>query len=114
MISQNLDSKLGSLESLKVRVRCGFRSFLDHSCWTRLLETPACRAMLRTLQRLRFLGGRVTSLSTVLSFPADKLSGRPLRLASASPLIPRRANRPRHLQTMGWEICRVEAISSLG
>src|SRR5213592_4415962 len=75
MISQNLDSKLGSLESLKVRVRCGFRSFLDHSCWTRLLETPACRAMLRTLQRLRFLGGRVTSLSTVLSFPADKLSG---------------------------------------
>src|SRR5947209_13260027 len=51
MTSQNLASKAGSLESLKVRVRWGLNSFWAQSFCTVLLLRPAWRAMERTLQR---------------------------------------------------------------
>lgn len=51
MTSQNFSSKLGSLDSLNVRVRCGFMSLAAHIRWTLAGEIPATCAMLRQLQR---------------------------------------------------------------
>ena len=51
MTSQHFSSKFGSLDSLKVRVRCGFMSLATHIRWTLAGEMPATRAMLRQLQR---------------------------------------------------------------
>jgi hypothetical protein len=51
MTSQNFSSKFGSLDSLKVRVRCGFMSFAAPMRWTLAGEIPATRAVLRQLQR---------------------------------------------------------------
>jgi hypothetical protein len=59
------EDKAGSLESLKVRVTCGFSSFFDQIRCTVLAEIPARRAMLRTLHRARLAGGHVTSVTTV-------------------------------------------------
>lgn len=49
MTSQNLSSKFGSLDSLKVRVRCGFMSLAAHIRWTPAGEVPATRAKLRQI-----------------------------------------------------------------
>jgi hypothetical protein len=69
--SQNFSSNFGSLDSLKVRTTCGFRSFRDQMRCTELRETPAWRAMLRVLHRFQRLGGRVASERTrATSHPA--------------------------------------------
>jgi hypothetical protein len=91
MTSQNLASKAGSLESLKVRVRWGLRSFWAQSLCTVLLLTPAWSAMERTLQRVRGAGGWTTSLKTVLTFWGSSVLGRPGRGSSSKAAKPARA-----------------------
>ena len=76
--SQNFNSNSGSRESLKVRVRCGFRSFAFQIRCTLSCEIPTGRAMLRTLHRRRPFGGWVTFVSTCSTFCLGSERVRPL------------------------------------
>ena len=75
MTSQNLLSKCFSLESLKVRVTCGFISLALQTRWTVALETPRDLAMLRVDHRVRLAGGcvaRTIIFSRIFGLGGDK------------------------------------------
>src|SRR5580692_6608957 len=61
MTSQNFSSKRLSLDSLKVRDRCGLMSLAAHRRCTLAGEIAAARAIVRQLHRPRW-GGGVTAL----------------------------------------------------
>ena len=54
-----------SLESLKVRERCGLMSLAAHTRWTLAFEMPVARAIVRQLHRPSVAGG-VTAISTTM------------------------------------------------
>jgi hypothetical protein len=99
MTSQNLTSKCGSLESLKILVRCGLRSFLAQSRWTVAFETPRAAAMVRTLQRARRGGGWVTSVRMRRLTSTGMVGLRPLRGRSCKAPSRSRPKRARVLPT---------------
>ena len=85
MTSQNLVSNCLSLDSLKVRERCGLIAFAAHRRCTLACEIPASRAMVRQLHRARVAGG-VTALSNTMRTASGGNNGlRPRPGASPSP-----------------------------
>src|SRR5204862_2785387 len=102
--SQNFSSNFGSFESLKVLVMCGFRSFLAQMRCTVECEMPTWRPMLRTLQRLRLLGGRVASVMTRAILAAGKDGLRPRPPLSASPSSPAFSIRDDQIETVRIDV----------
>jgi hypothetical protein len=113
MTSQNFSSNLGSFESLNVRTTCGFKSFRDQMRCTVLDEIPACRAMLRTLQRVRPLRGRVTSVMTFATSSSGRDGFWPLPALSSSPARPDVSKRDDHSQTVLGEVFSRPATSPM-
>jgi hypothetical protein len=75
MRSQNFSSKRLSVDSLKVRERCGLMSLAAHRRCTLAGEIPAARAVARQLHRPRW-GGGVSACSTACHGPAtDRVFG---------------------------------------
>jgi len=101
-----------SVDSLNVLVTCGFKSFFDQMRCTVLCETPAWRPMLRTLQRLRPFGGRVTSVTTRSTFFVGIEGLRPRPAASSSPASPRVSKRFDHVETRFAVVFNRSAISA--
>ena len=88
MTSQNLVSKFGSRDSLKVRVRWGLISLAAQIRCTLAGDTPVWRAIERTLQRVRFGGGCVACVM-MRSFVASGIDGfGPRPGASSNPARP--------------------------
>ncbi|MCY1537154.1 hypothetical protein D9M68_726400 [compost metagenome] len=85
MTSQNFSSKCWSLDSLKVRVRCGLMALAAQIRCTLAGEIPATRAMLRQLQRGCPTGGWVTCSTARLKASAGKDGLRPRPGASINP-----------------------------
>src|SRR5215469_10963945 len=85
MTSQNFFSNCLSLDSLKVRVRCGLMSLAAHKRWTVAFDTPAMRAIVRQLHRPSVAGG-VTALSRTMRTASSGTEGlRPRPVASSNP-----------------------------
>src|SRR6516162_4942763 len=85
MTSQNFFSNCLSLDSLKVRVRCGLMSLAAHKRWTVAFDTPAMRAIVRQLHRPSVAGG-VTALSRTTRTASSGTEGlRPRPVASSNP-----------------------------
>jgi hypothetical protein len=97
---------------LKVLVTCGFKSFFDQMRCTVLCEMPTWRPMLRTRQRLRPFGGRVTSVTTRSIFFAGIEGLRPRPAASSRPASPRISKRLDHTETRFAVVFNRTAISA--
>jgi hypothetical protein len=67
--------------------------------------------MLRTLQRVRPLGGRVTVVSTFVTMAVANDTGRPERGASSNPARRSRVKRRRHTPTVWGVVASSAAIS---
>jgi hypothetical protein len=98
---------------LNVFTTCGFKPFFDQTRCTVLCDTPAWRPMLRTLQRLRFFGGRVASVTTRSIFFAviDGLRPRPLLSLRPSRLCA--SKRLDHIDTVGIDVFSCLATVSI-
>ena len=83
---------------------CGFRPFFDQIRCTVLCDTPAWRPMLRTLQRFRFFGGRVASVTTRSIFFSVIDGLRPRPLLSLRPSRPCASKRADHVDTVGIDV----------
>jgi hypothetical protein len=110
--SQNFSSNFGSLDSLKVRVMCGFRSFFTQMRCTVLCDMPAWRAILRTLQRRRPLGGRVASEMTRATLFSGSEGLRPRPTLSVRPARPDRSKRDDQIETVRVDVF-IRAATSL-
>ena len=92
---------------------CGFRSFLAQMRCTVLCEMPTWRPMLRTLQRLRLFGGRVTSVMTRATLASGKDGLRPCPPLSARPSSPAFSNRDDQIETVRIDVLMRAATSSI-
>lgn len=113
-MSQNFATKCGSLESLKSRVRCGFKSLARQRRCTVFLERPTARAIVRVDQRARFFGGRTTSVIARRALAGSIVAGRPGRGASSKPASPKSRNRWRQRPTvvgLTWRVCEMRVFS---
>lgn len=114
MTSRPLSTKAGSLESLKVSARWGWRPKARHTRLTIVWLIPERAAMLRVLQGVASLGWlsrvRATRRSTSAS---PTVRGAPGRGASERPARRCSAKRPRHSITLGRLTFKVRATALL-
>src|SRR5215471_2631038 len=103
MTSQNFFSNCLSLDSLKVRVRCGLMSLAAHKRWTVAFDTPALRAMVRQLHRPSVAGG-VTTLSRTTRAACGVLQSG--QTVGEKPLAPKVDRYPRYADTRGDLVLR--------
>ena len=98
--SQNFTSKSGSLEILKVLIRCGLISLRLQILWTVLREMFISWAMLLMLQRFFPCGGRValTITASTVSGGIEGFLPRPLLSMRAG--SPSRLKRDDHFETL--------------
>src|SRR6516165_9501638 len=108
--SQNFCSNRLSLDSLKVRERCGLMSLAAHSRCTLAAEIPTARAIVRQLQRPRSGGGVTARSSTCWAAPSASHGLRPRPGASRNPASRSLANRPTQRLTCRRDIPRRSAI----
>jgi hypothetical protein len=92
---------------------CGLSSLRDQMRCTELGEMPTWRLMLRTLQRVRVFGGRVTSLTTRSIFLAGIEGLRPRPVLSLSPTRPDFSKRLDHIETVGIDVPIRSATSAI-
>src|SRR5438445_2196817 len=100
MTSQNLASNCGSLDNLKVRVRCGLMSLACQSACTVPTETWAVRAIERTLCRVWPLGGRVAWVRMMARLSSERKGLRPRPRA-------RSEEHTSELQSRQYLVCRL-------
>ena len=113
-MSRTFSMKNGSLDSLKVRCRCGCTPNRSNQRPTVLLETPQRSDIERTVQWVAFGGGdRSAALMTSATRSSSWVRGRPGRSSSCSPSKPRSRKRLRHLPTVGRLSPRRRAMEAL-
>ncbi len=100
-MSCTLSTNSGSVESLNVSLRCGFRLNADQIRCTVMCERPVLSAMLRVDQCVASFGIVVSvRLTTSATLSSVTVRGRPDRYSSERPSMRFSANRLRHLPTV--------------
>ena len=100
-MSCTLSTNSGSVESLNVSLRCGFRLNADQIRCTVVCDTPVLSAMLRTDQCVASFGIVVSVRSTTsATLSSVTVRGRPDLYSSERPSMRFSANRLRHFPTV--------------
>src|SRR5271156_4405179 len=114
--STSLASKCGSLLTLNVSTRHGFKLWSAQIVATASLPIPTRAARVRVLHCVDPSAGRslCVSRNTSSTMPGGRLDLRPRPLAiTPTPLVPCSANRERHRRTVSESTSQRRAISSL-
>src|SRR5580692_6738642 len=114
--SRSFSMKNGSVDSLKLSLRCGWRPSSLKYRWTLVAEIVVSAAIVRTLQCVEPSAGLVCNVLWINSATRSSsiVRGLPGRTSSYRPLMRCSRNRARHLPTVARVSCRRLAISLFG